>query len=188
MVVNRKKFYTFAKIFRVIPLNEYIIPITGIKDGLHVFDYDVNKSFIQHFEYSDISDINAHIHVNFYKNNRLFNLEINVQGEVVSSCDRCLDDVNIPIDFTHSLIFKLDNNTDNVDEDIIFLPLDTTEIDLSIYIYEAIVFSIPMRRVHGVNEEGESLCNKEMIDRLNSYLEDKKVNDPRWDELKKLLN
>ncbi len=172
------------------PLSEYIIPITGIKNGVHRFDYDVRNDFLAHFEYKELQNINVHAEVNFIKNNRLFDIEIHITGSVLTECDRCAEDLTIPIDFFHHLVVKLDDNaTESEDEDIIFMPENTTEIDISSFVYEAIVFSVPMRRVHGNDKNGKSLCNEEALNRLNQYLiQDQPTTDPRWDALKKLLN
>ncbi|MCX7862684.1 MAG: DUF177 domain-containing protein [Bacteroidales bacterium] len=171
------------------PLNEYIVPIQGIKNGLHQFEFDVTNDFLLQFNYDELLDAHIHAHVNLLKNNRLFDLEIQITGNILSSCDRCTDDLNIPVDFIHHLVIKLDDEyTDDNDEDIIFMPTSSTEIDLSTYIYEAIVFSVPMKRVHDNDENGNSSCNEEMIRRLNEYTNQELPTDPRWDALKGLLN
>jgi uncharacterized metal-binding protein YceD (DUF177 family) len=51
--------------------------------------------------------------------------------------------------------------------------------------------TIPIRRVHPLDKNGKIGCNPEMIKKLNELLidEEKEDNtDPRWDELKKLMN
>lgn len=167
-------------------LNEYIVSIQGIKNGLHQFDYDVNKDFLAHFDYKDLLDAHIHAHVNMFKNNRIFDIEIHITGDVLSECDRCTDELSIPIDFTYHLVIKLEDGFS--DDDIIFIPESSTEINLAPYVYEALVFSIPMRRVHADDEEGNSLCNEDMIRRLKEYLVQDTPTDPRWDALKRLLN
>ncbi len=169
------------------PLSEYIIPITGIKNGLYQFDYDIDLNFLHHFEYKDLLDIYAHAKVNLIKNNSIFDIEIQVNGSALTECDRCIEELNIDINFIHHLVIKLEDGLSD-EEDLILLPESTTEIDLSPYIYETIVFSLPMKRIHPDDSDGNSTCNKEMIERLNKYLIQEPTIDPRWDALKKLLN
>ncbi len=168
-------------------LNEYIVSVQGIKNGLHQFDYDVNKDFLDHFEYKDLLDAHVHAHVNMFKNNRIFDLEIHITGDVLSECDRCTDELSIPVDFMYHLVIKLEDGATD-DDDIIFMPESSTEINLAPYVYEALVFSIPMRKVHADDEHGNSLCNEDMIRRLKEYMIQDTPTDPRWDALKGLLN
>lgn len=171
------------------PLSEYIIPITGIKNGLHQFDYDVDINFLHYYEFKDLLDFNGQVHINMYKNNRIFDVEISINGTILSECDRCTDEITLGVNFVHHLVFKLEDSVaNNNDEDIIFLSESATEIDMAPYVYEAIVFSLPMRRIHPNDSNGNSMCNKEMINHLNQYLIQEPASDPRWDTLKKLLN
>jgi uncharacterized metal-binding protein YceD (DUF177 family) len=55
--------------------------------------------------------------------------------------------------------------------------------------------SIPYHKVHPKNAKGEYACDPEMVEKLNQYLIDNKEKDksnnetdPRWDQLKDLLN
>lgn len=179
---------TLQKFFyRMNPLSEYIIPISGIKNGLHEFNYKIDINFLHHFEYKDLLDINANAKINFLKNNRIFDIEIHINGSVLSECDRCIDEMTIDVDFIHHIVVKLENGVSDED-DLILLPESSTEIDLAPYVYEAIIFSLPMKRIHSNDSNGNSLCNKEMIERLNKYLIQEPATDPRWDTLKKLLN
>jgi hypothetical protein len=43
--------------------------------------------------------------------------------------------------------------------------------------------------VHPVDKHGENTCDPVMIKKLEEFIiEEEKENDPRWDELKKLMN
>jgi len=169
-------------------LNDYIVPIAGTKDGLHQYDYEIDASFLKQFNYSDVLDIHAHIHVSLYKSNRLFDISISMKGDTLVECDRCLDNFSMPVAFNHHLIIKVEDNVADDDEDVIFMPESSTEIDLAPYVFETVVFSIPMRKVHPVDLQGHSQCNQEMISKLNQYLINESPTDPRWDALKELLN
>jgi uncharacterized metal-binding protein YceD (DUF177 family) len=97
-----------------------------------------------------------------------------------------------PISCENRLIVKFEENvSDNGDADIIYLSVDEYELDLRQHLYEFIHLALPIRRVHQPDENGKVGCNPEMIKRLNELIinEEKQNNtDPRWDELKKLMN
>jgi uncharacterized metal-binding protein YceD (DUF177 family) len=85
--------------------------------------------------------------------------------------------------------FGEDISTD--DADVIYISTDEHELDLRQHLYEFIHLALPIRRVHPADKDGKIGCNPEMIKKLNELLidEDKQNNtDPRWDELKKLMN
>ncbi len=169
-------------------LNEYIIPFKGLNDGEHDFNYVLNNSFLKRFENTDIKDINIDVKVKMLKNNRLLEFSFDLKGNAIVECDRCLDEFSLPIDYQTIVIVKSEN-VEDANDDIIYLPLSESEIDISQTIYENIVFSIPQKRVHPY-KNGKSLCNKEMLKKLNKYLiENSSENpDPRWNELNKMFN
>jgi uncharacterized protein len=58
------------------------------------------------------------------------------------------------------------------------------EFDVSQYLYEYIHLMLPIQKVHGTDENGNSLCDPEVI-RYIKETEDHHT-DPRWEALKKL--
>ncbi|MNE66083.1 hypothetical protein D3C80_1616150 [compost metagenome] len=76
---------------------------------------------------------------------------------------------------------------------MLILPHGEFEIDVKQYIYEMIVLSVPLRRVHPGVKDGS--LKTEALTKLNELAvkEQKKENkkeeniDPRWDKLKQLL-
>ena len=67
---------------------------------------------------------------------------------------------------------------------------DEDQIDIRHYVYESIMLSLPVQRVHPDNEKGRTQCNKEMLKLLkqHSNKKDKNEIDPRWEALKKFNN
>jgi len=85
-------------------------------------------------------------------------------------------------------------NDDN--EELLILPHGEFQIDIAQYIYEMIVLSVPLRRVHPGVKDGS--LNSEVLTKLKEMTikeqkkehkkEQKEENiDPRWDKLKQLL-
>ena len=80
-----------------------------------------------------------------------------------------------------------ETSTEGTDELIILHP-NEHELDLKQYIYESICLSIPYRKVHPEDDQGNSACNKDMLKEINTLkpkqLNEQSGNDPRWDILK----
>lgn len=170
-------------------LVEYIIPFSGLKEGEHIFNYKIDKSFLESFECEDIINLKLDVIVRMIKSNRLLNFEFFLKGKAQVECDRCLDEFELPVDYHSKLFVKLED-IEEVEDEIIYIKPDESEIDISRFIYENIVFSIPPRRVHPDGKKGKSMCNPEMLKKLDNLLikDSEESTDPRWNKLKDLLN
>lgn len=165
---------------------DFVIPFKGLADGEHLFDFEVSKKFFEEYcdENSDFKAGDFKVNVLLIKKYNILTFKFDISGNVVSECDRCLDDIDVNIDIHEELYAKVSDNIID-DDDFITISSDDYEIDISQYIYEIISINMPLRKVH---EEGK--CNKEMISRLKelSVDEEPESTDPRWDKLKDLLN
>jgi uncharacterized protein len=69
------------------------------------------------------------------------------------------------------------------------IPADEYELDISHYIYEFVHLALPLKRTHPLDKKGNSTCDPVMLQKLSEHVIDiEKKADPRWDELKKLMN
>ena len=88
---------------------------------------------------------------------------------------------------------KFGNEYNDEDTDILILPHGEYEINIQQYIYELIVLSVPIKRVHPGVKDGT--LNSDILKKLDEL--SPKINlekevkgddiDPRWNTLKKLL-
>ena len=167
----------------------YTIPIGGLKEGHHTFDFEVDKKFFEHFEFSEVKEGSLIANVGMDKRSTHLDLTIKVSGSVRVSCDRCLELFSQPVSSENRLLVKFGKSLEDIDPDILSLPMDAFELDLKLQIYEFIMLALPIKRVHPVNKKGESTCDPFMLKKLEELIiEEEKDNDPRWDELKKLMN
>ena len=84
-----------------------------------------------------------------------------------------------------NLYVKQNGREEGNEDDYIILSPEDDYLDVSSYLYETYMLNYPMRVVH---PEGE--CDEDMQEVLHEYVieEDDKPIDPRWNELKKLIN
>ncbi len=165
------------------------IPISGLKEGLHCYDFEINKEFFDQFEESEIKEGSLTAVVEAEKLNTHIDLSVSIEGGVNISCDRCLKVFRLPLSCVNRLLVKFDRVTDDSDPDIVTIPADEHELDLRQYFYEYILLALPIQRVHPVDKNGKSACDPEMLKKLKEHIaDDESKNDPRWDELKKIMN
>jgi len=169
----------------------FSIPLKGLKTGRYSFDFKIDNEFFEKFEESEIKEGVLSATVEIEKMSSHLDLIVKISGTVTINCDRCLEMFSHRINCENRLIVKSEEDISSSDADIIYLPADEYELDLRQHFYEFIHLALPIRRVHPAGKDGKTGCNSEMIKRLNELLidEDKQNNaDPRWDELKKLMN
>jgi uncharacterized protein len=167
----------------------YTIPLSGLKEGLHTFDFEINKEFFEQFEESEIKEGSLIANIEMEKRSTHLDLAIKISGSVKICCDRCLEMFSQPLACENRLLVKFGKNDEDIDPDIIFISADENELDLKQYIYEYIYLALPIKRVHPNDNNGKSTCDPEMLERLKEHMVDEDPeSDPRWDVLKKLLN
>jgi len=167
----------------------YAIPLSGLKEGLHNIDFEIGKEFFEKFEESEVKEGSLIANVEIEKRSSHADLFIRISGDVILCCDRCLEMFSQPVDCENRLLVKFGKSLDDIDPDILSVPADEHELDLTQHFYEYIHLALPIRRVHPEDSDGNSTCDPEMIRKLEEYIIEKKKNtDPRWDELKKLMN
>jgi uncharacterized protein len=167
----------------------YTIPISGLKEGRHSYDFEINKEFFDQFEESEIKEGSLTAVVEADKLTTHIDLSFRIEGSVNISCDRCLEVFQQPVSCENRLLVKFGRVSDDSDPDIITLPSDENDLDLRQYFYEYILLALPIQRVHPEDKNGKSACDPEMLKKLKEHITvDENINDPRWDELKKLMN
>ena len=162
-------------------LKQFDIQFGGISAGSHHFEFKIDNSFFESFDYTDFDSCDLSIDVMLEKQERMLIFDIAIHGNVAVPCDRCLDIVNIPVKSQQQLIVKLANSFLDEGDDIVCLPERESNFDLSNYIYEYVLLSLPTQRVHRIEE-----CNKDMIKRIEELKEEKSNDTSIWADLKKI--
>ena len=121
--------------------------------------------------------------------------QIHSEGVVYVPCDRCLADVELRIDTTDELTVRLGDTYED-DGDVVTVPQSEGLLDISLPIYEFVVLSMPLRRIH---EPGK--CDNAMMEVFDEHQAarssredaqdddsnpDDVATDSRWDALKNI--
>lgn len=172
--------------------NEYLIPFIGLKQGKHQFDYQIDKTFFDRFEYDEFESCNVKVDVVLEKKSTMLELHFKHKGTVHVPCDLTGEPFDLPIKGKINVIVQFGDAFNNENEELLILPHGEHQVDVSQYIYEMIVLSIPFKRVHPGIKDGT--LKSEAIEKLQALTvkakkeaTKSKETDPRWDQLKKLL-
>ncbi len=168
-------------------LKHFVIPFRGLKQGVHHYDYQIDRQFFQRLEYAEVSNGNLKVDVELTKQERVLIFDFTIEGYVEVTCDRCLVEFNQATAGSETLIVKFGEEWEEESDDVIIIPEGEYQFDISKYVYENIVLLLPMQRIHPDDENGKTTCDQEMVDRLGGHPEVPET-DPRWDALLKLKN
>lgn len=167
----------------------YTIGLSGLKEGRHTIDFEIGNKFFESFEESEIKEGSLFANIELEKRSTHIDLFIRISGRVKVCCDRCLEMFFLPIECENRLLIKFGKKIEDSDPDIISFTTDEHELDLTQHFYEYIHLALPIKRVHPDDENGNSTCDPLMLDKLKELIvEEDNDNDPRWDELRKLMN
>ncbi|MEE4116754.1 MAG: DUF177 domain-containing protein [Marinilabiliaceae bacterium] len=165
----------------------YSIPISGLKEGSHEFDFDIDRDFFDEFEESEILDSRLKVIAVLVKRSAHMELELSLRGDVLILCDRCLENYWQKIEVINTMLVKFGEEWDEADDEVLSIPHGESYIELGQLIYEFAHLALPLQRVHPDNKSGESTCNSEMLEQLDKHTAEKEENiDPRWKDLVKL--
>ncbi len=171
-------------------LLDFTIPFKGLGLGAHSFDFQVDQKFFEFFNYSELESGNLRVDLILDRQISHMSLDFHFHGTVRTVCDRCLDEMDYPLDFKESLVIKLGDeipDARHIGEDVPVISHHETEINVAQFVFEFIVLALPPRKVHPDDADGNPTCDPEMLEKLDEYLapdSPEGETDPRWDALK----
>ena len=168
--------------------NDFLIPIKGLSTGKHNYTFTLDTSFFNRFDETLLTEADLTATIVLDKQPLWIGVSGVVKGEVITACDRCLDELRIPLETDVKLIVKFARSEGEEDNDeVMILDPGEAELNLEQFFYDYVCLSLPLQRVHN---EGE--CNSEMAKKLEalSYRDAKKefLENSPFGKLKDLLN
>jgi uncharacterized protein len=166
-------------------LKQFVIPFVGLSVGNHQFDFEIDDKFFASFEDSDIKQAKILVGLELERQERMLVLNFLLSGTIRVSCDRCLGEFDMPVKSTEEYFIKFGSEHKEEDDNVLVITENETHIDLAPLLFEYLSLLVPFRVVHPDDEKGVSLCDPEVLKRLEQ-LSAHKDKDPRWDALKNL--
>ena len=169
-------------------MNEYEIKLGGIINGNNSFSFEIKDQFFEAFTLSDVEYAEIIATALLDKDGNKLALTLQIDGKINKLlCDICAEEISVSIKAEINVIIKTtDENLTSTDE-IFYIKNSENSIDLKQLIFELIILNLPKKRQHPLTEQGELICNEEMVDLIEKYtVKEEKSSDPRWDALKDL--
>ena len=169
-------------------LSPYLIKFSGLKEGIHLFNYELGNKFFKNFDYYDFLDAKLFAKLELEKQSTLLNLKFSFNGEIEVQCDVSMESFDLNLETEHAVVIKFKDDIISTDDKVIFMPAGSHSIDVSHLIYESIILAVPQKKVHPGIENGS--LKSEIVEKLEALKPKKNFKektDPRWDKLKDLL-
>ncbi len=183
----------------------YKVDLKNLSPGVHEFEYILENKFFVDIDGDEVQKGKVKVNLTVKRSSMVFDMNFQLEGVVYVPCDRCLDDMDLPISAKNKLIVKFGKEYAEESDEIVIIPEAEGEINLAWFIYEFIALTIPMKHVHAPGK-----CNKAMSSKLKKHTtrrsddddeyEDESADeiiveddssdmssDPRWDALKCLV-
>lgn len=170
-------------------LKQFNIPYIGLKETSHLFEYQIDNSFFESFQYNEFFDAKLHVVLQLDKKSTFLKLLFTATGTVNVTCDVSGENFDQEIHAELPLLVKFGSEYNDDNDEIVILPYSEFQINVAQYIYEMIILALPSKRVHPKVVDGtmESEALKKLEElRVTKDLSERLVEktDPRWDKLK----
>lgn len=163
-------------------INQYNLNLKSLSEK-DIFSYGFsNELFIYFDKENDLKNPNGECNIQIDKRDGLIEMYFNIIGDVILNCDRSLKEFTFEINKKKKIIIKFEKIEEEINDEIVFVKQNTDIINISKFIYEFFLLSIPLKRIH------PSLVNENNIDNFVFSTKKKNKNsiDPRFEKLKKL--
>ena len=170
------------------------------------YEFLLDNLFFSHIDAPEVQKGKVNVVLTVKRTPRAFEFSFETEGVVMVPCDRCLDEMELPVVSSDKLMVKFGTEFAEEGENLVIIPEEEGELNVAWFMYEFIALSVPMKHVHAPGK-----CNKTMSSKLNKHLrttadddseetfesvdEDTTITeeveqpiDPRWNELKKILD
>lgn len=175
----------------------YNIPLKSLSAGKHEFTYELDNKFFELIDdgTADVKRGKVNVAVAVKAANSTFDFNFEINGIVYVPCDRCLDDITMEVKTNNKLIVKFGNEYSEESDEIVIIPEEDGEINIAWFLYEFIILSLPMKKVHApgqcnrivsskLNKHKVSTSEDENDDDINDLDDENTSTDSRWDALK----
>lgn len=158
------------------------IAFVGLKEGEHVFNYELENEFFTDRNLEEAINIKANVNLILDKHTGFMQLKFEVGGTAQSNCDRCGNPVELELWDDFNMVVKIVEdpevmNNSEEDPDIFYISRGESHIDVANWLYDFVLLSIPTQRMCKTTEEGGKGCNPEVLEKLKEMEERTRKNE-----------
>jgi uncharacterized metal-binding protein YceD (DUF177 family) len=173
---------------------------------IRTYAYLLDNRFFANIDGSEVQKGKVNVTLSVERTPSAFEMKFHLAGVVCVPCDRCLDDVEQPVEADNRLFVKFGREFAEESDEILVISEDEGAVNLAWFLYEFVALAVPMKHIHPLGK-----CNRAMASKLRKhatqqaaggenedygYADDEPLTDdeadapetdPRWDALKDLM-
>jgi uncharacterized metal-binding protein YceD (DUF177 family) len=160
------------------------------------FDYFLDNAFFERVDGPEVRKGKLNVSLSVIRVSSVFELDFSINGVITVDCDRCLDEMEIPIETINRLVVTFGEMYAETSDERIIVSEEEGFINIAWYLYEFIALAIPIKHVHSLGG-----CNQIMASKLREFCVDDyneqdetpdsaigiQSADPRWDALRHFI-
>lgn len=155
----------------------YKVELKNLSPGVHEYEYFLENKFFVDIDGDEVQKGKVKVNLTVKRTSMAFDMNFQLEGIVYVPCDRCLDDMELPVSTQNKLVVKFGKEYAEESEEIVIIPEEEGEINLAWFIYEFIALAIPMKHIHAPGK-----CNKAMSSKLKKHTARRADDEDEFDE------
>ena len=155
----------------------YKVELKNLSPGVHEYEYFLENKFFVDIDGDEVQKGKVKVNLTVKRTSMVFDMNFQLEGIVYVPCDRCLDDMELPVSTQNKLVVKFGKEYAEESEEIVIIPEEEGEINLVWFIYECIALAIPMKHIHAPGK-----CNKAMSSKLKKHTARRADDEDEFDE------
>ncbi|MDR3129054.1 MAG: DUF177 domain-containing protein [Tannerellaceae bacterium] len=142
----------------------YEVNLKNFSGKEQVYKYLLENAYFANIDNDEMRKGKVQVDLTVCRKGTIFELNFCLQGSVKVPCDRCLDEVELPVESRNKLMVKFGKEFSEENDEVIVVPEEEGAINVAWFLYEFIVLSLPMKHVHAPGK-----CNREMSAHLHQH-------------------
>ena len=174
-------------------LAPFRIPVASLKADEAQYHWELGPDFFKLFDDEHETEKGKFsVSMDLAYTGTLTTMIFHISGVVETPCDRCLAQIDMPIEGDYEIIVKFGNPDETTDEVIVVDP-ESNGLDLGKHIYDFVLLTIPIsRRIPGCETSESPPCDMTVLSYLSKIEKDNHStqgdDDSLWGDLKKVID
>lgn len=164
-------------------IQNYDIVFSGLKEGKHLFQFEIEQAFFQMFDTEqEFTNPQILLEVELHKHGTFLEFGFKAKGTIDLVCDVSSEVFAYPVAPELKVLVKFGEEYDDSNEDVIIIPMHHFSFNIAQLVYEMVMLSVPMKKISPNSMEDDSDEEEYEMERDDKNEEI----DPRWAALLKL--
>ena len=164
-------------------LDSFKVDLKGMISDTVSYQWHIDDRFFSAVQGPEIQQGQLDASLQVKRTSGVYELTFGFAGTVKVACDRCMELMDQPVEAEQTLKVKLGDRFED-DGDMVTVPEGDGTLNVAWNLYEFIALEIPIRHVH---PQGECPLDAEFEESSSEHETEKPI-DPRWNDLRKILD